>query len=176
MAAGSVHNFVVHGPARSLGRIPATGKVGRSRCATCLACRRAAEAEPYPVWLAVRPSPPSHTRSNRRRGALPHMGCVADDVLLDLLLREPRRDAVREYRQGEDLAVVIVASDLNVSTLGFPSCLAWTSFKTMAAASIAFGRRGAAGGPHRACWRFMEKPPPRPPALPSPGPRRCIAS
>jgi len=29
---------------------------------------------------------------------------------------ESRRGAVREYRQGEDLAVVIVASDLNVST------------------------------------------------------------
>jgi hypothetical protein len=108
----------------------------------------------------VRPLPPSHTRSNRRRSALPHMGCVADDVLLDLLLREPRRGAVREYRQGEDLAVVIVASDLNVSTLGFPSCLAWTSFKTMAAASMRLGageRQADRTAPIGASWKSPDR-------------------
>jgi len=64
----------------------------------------------------------------------------AHDILLDLLLRQPRRGAKREDRDRQDLAsVIVLVSELDVSALALPVILGVDEFEGHPAASIEEG-------------------------------------
>ena len=71
------------------------------------------------------------------------MARLAHDVLLDLLLRQPRGGAKREDGDRQYLAsVIVLVSELDISALGNPVIFAWMSLKAMAAAWIEARARG----------------------------------
>ena len=68
------------------------------------------------------------------------MARFAHDILLDLLLRQPRSGAKREDGDRQDLAsVIVLVSELDISALALPVIFGVDEFEGMAAASIEEG-------------------------------------
>jgi pentapeptide repeat protein len=64
---------------------------------------------------------PQRRKSNRSGGALQNVARLAHDVLLDLLLGQPRRGAKREDGDRQYLAsVIVLVPELDIGAIGLP--------------------------------------------------------
>src|SRR5262245_45075001 len=87
---------------------------------TCRTLRPAAAEAPCPGWLGGGTRCRRCRNSSRSCGALQNVARFSHNILLDLLLRQPRRGAKREDGDCQylDLAsVIVLVSELDISAL-----------------------------------------------------------